>query len=269
MKISLISPTSLIKEYGNKGDFHLTLAHLLGPVDEEPNEYEKTIVESGLPIYLDNGLFENHKSVPLEELIKKAAHLNAEYVFAPDVLFDKTGTEANIGPAYDLLMELKEDFPENQTKLAAVVQGQTADEYLDSYQTMVGDPRVSLIGLSILSIPKCFGPEMGTEDIVETRIEALRLLNQLPAQKVSHLLGAGSSYRDVAFAAEKCPWVISHDSSSAIWNGVDLRPILPDLSVKGGKSPKSVDFNFNEELSNEQHAIIKSNIDTVLKVVHQ
>ena len=69
IKVSLIAPTKLIKEYGNKGDFHLALAHLL---DDESNEYEMELINSGLPIYLDNGLFENGKSVPVEELIWKA-----------------------------------------------------------------------------------------------------------------------------------------------------------------------------------------------------
>jgi len=35
IKVSFIAPTKLISRYGNKGDFHLTLAHLLGEVREE------------------------------------------------------------------------------------------------------------------------------------------------------------------------------------------------------------------------------------------
>ena len=85
IKTSFIAPTSLFR-FANQGDFHLALAHLLGPVDEAPNEYEQAIVDSGLPIFLDNGLFENKKSIPTRELIEKAIHLDAEFVFAPDVL---------------------------------------------------------------------------------------------------------------------------------------------------------------------------------------
>ena len=88
IRVSFIAPTSLIPKYGNQGNFHLALAHLLGPIDEAPNEYEQAIINSGLPIVLDNGLFENGASIPVRELMEKAVHLNAEYVFAPDVLVD-------------------------------------------------------------------------------------------------------------------------------------------------------------------------------------
>lgn len=268
IKVSFIAPTTLISQYGNQGDFHLALAHLLGPVDEAPNEYEQAVVSSGLPIFLDNGLFENKESIPVRELIEKAVHLDAEFVFAPDVLFDRAGTEANIQEAYDILQELKEDFPESKTKLAAVVQANNPDDYLASYLMMAEDPRIELIGLSILSIPESFKEISGTDDITINRIICLKRINKLPVHKSSHLLGLGGSYEDVAFANEHCPWVISHDSSSAVWNGVQGKQIHPtSLKVDGGKTKVHVDFNFAEELTEEQAANIEHNISVVKSII--
>lgn len=262
MKVSLIAPTSLIKEYGNKGSFHLTLAHLL---DEKPNEYEKEIKKSGLPTYLDNGLFENGESVPLEDLMEKATRLKAEYVFAPDVLFNREATEDNILFAFDELKKANERN-KSETKLAAVVQADNRDDYMASYIKMSTDPRISLIGLSILSIPKSYEETLGVFNVSESRLLCLSELNRLPHHKDSHLLGAGSSYVDVAYAARNCPWVKSHDSSSAIWNGVQGHIIQDDGTVAMGKTKVHVDFDFKKPLTTNQKMLICQNIENVLKL---
>jgi len=264
IKVSFIAPTKLIPKYGNQGDFHLALAHLLGPVDEAPNEYERELAKSGLPIILDNGLFENKKSIPVRELMEKAVHLGADCVFAPDVLFNRKRTEANIGEAYEILEEIKRDFPECQTKLAAVVQADNSIDYVESYLTMVGDSRIGLIGLSILSIPQSFKEITGVDDITTNRILCLERLNRLPDHKNSHLLGLGSSALDVAYANECCPFVVSHDSSSAVWNGLERKRIdRRSLGVDGGKSKNSVRFDFDEKLDDEQDQIIQQNINLI------
>ena len=268
IKVSFISPTSLIGQYGNQGDFHLALAHLIGPVDQPPNQYEQTLIDSKLPIYLDNGLFENHQSVPVDELIKKAIRLDAQYVFAPDVLYNREQTEKNIQLAHDTLALLKQQFPQCQTKLAAVVQADNPNDYINSYLKMAQDDRIDLIGLSILSIPKSFSILTEADDIAVNRIRCLKALSDLPIKKDSHLLGLGSSYKDVDFARERCLWVVSHDSSSAIWNGIWHKKIdLLTFDVYGGKIEVPVDFNFDRPLTNEQNKIIQHNIDVVKKIV--
>ncbi len=268
IKLALIAPTKLIEKYGSQGDFNLALAHLIGPINELPNEYEKALLATGLPLVLDNGVFEEKKSVPVRELMEKAVHLNAEYVFAPDVLFDREGTEANIEEAYEILEEIKADFPECQTKLAAVIQANNADDFLASYLAMTDDSRIDLIGLSILSVPESFKEISGTDDITINRIICLKRLNKLPIHKDSHLLGLGGSYEDVAFANENCLWVVSHDSSSAVWNGVQGKRIdKTSLKVDGGKTKVHVDFAFDQDLTEEQIKNIEHNIEVVRSII--
>jgi len=261
IKVSYIAPTSLIPEYGDKSDFHLTLAHLL---DDTENDYERAIKESGLPIYLDNGLFENGESVPLSDLMEKAARLKARYVFAPDVLYSRKETEENVGEAYEELKRVNEKYG-TEVELAAVVQADNKEDYLESYRTMVQDERISLIGLSILSIPKSYQEVIGFSNISMSRLLCLRDLSEFSEHKDCHLLGAGSSYVDVFYANLNCPFVKSHDSSSAIWNGVQGHIFKADGDLDKGKTRVHVDFDFNTPLSGGQKYAIEWN----QRIVHQ
>lgn len=258
---SFIAPTALIPEFGNQGDFHLALSHLLPhPSEGILTAYEQNLKESKKPIILDNGLFENGVPEDMDSLVEKAKHIGAEIVFTPDVLFNRAETEANIGPMIERLAG-------TGIKLGAVVQADNWRDYIESYQWMVNHPAISLIGLSILSIPKCFKRFTDTDDITANRLECLERLNKLiSGQKESHLLGAGSSYKDVEYANFHCPWVVSHDSSSAVWNGLQGKEIDEfSLEVAGGKSHIPVDFDFEEELSVRQRFMIQHNI----KVINQ
>lgn len=261
MLFSLIAPTKLIPKYGNQGDFHLTLSHLL---DETPNEYEKTIKESSLPIYLDNGLFENGKSVPVDELMDHAARLNAVYVFAPDVLFNRDATEKNIDIAQKELQAANKRH-NSQTKLAGVVQADNRKDYLEGYEWMVANESVSLIGISILAVPKSYEKELGAFNVSESRLLALRELKEQKFHKKSHLLGAGNSYIDIAYAARNLPWVDSHDSSSAIWNGVQGHEFNEDFSINGGKTKVHVDFDYDLALDGPTEEMIQNNINIAKK----
>ena len=142
IRVAFISPTELISDYGNKGDIHLALSHLIDP--NKANKYEQQLLASGLPIYLDNGAFENGVAENIDSLIQKAGRLKANYVFIPDTLYDRTATEAMISIAHNKLST-------TATSLAAVVQADNPVDFIDSYKLMVADDRVKLIGLSILS----------------------------------------------------------------------------------------------------------------------
>ncbi len=263
MKVSFIAPTSLIKEYGSQGDINLTLSHLIEKEDQ--NAYELRLRETALPIYLDNGLFENGVAEDIDVVLAKARELGAEYVFAPDIIYDRVATEESL---IKTIARFKEKNIPN-LKLAAIVQADNPEDFIASYKTLVEMDDVSLIGLSILSIPKSFASITGSDDISDNRLTCLVELSKLDKHKDSHLLGAGNHYRDVDFAAKHCPWIVSHDSSSAIWNGVQGKNIDPEtLEVFEGKTKVHVDFNFDEELTDIQKERIQLNINVVKKVCH-
>lgn len=260
MKIAFIAPTNLIKDYC--GDFNLALSHLIESRGAK-NAYTKAIIATGKPIILDNGLFENGKPEAIESLFKKANKIGAKTVFCPDTLFDRKATET----AFTKIASNKKRIFKG--KLAFVVQADNAKDYVASYKWAVENPDIDLIGLSILAIPKSFRRISGTDDIVTNRIMCLKELARLSKHKASHLLGAGSSYRDIDFAAKFCPWVVSHDSSSAVWNGVYRKAIDPvTLEVEGGKNRLAVDFSW-EEVASDQDTIIRNNMRVVRKLAKQ
>lgn len=266
MKISFISPISLQRQYGNLGDFNLVLAHLIPEPHEEANLYEHIMATSDIPIYLDNGLFENGESIDAVELANKAVGLKAEYVFAPDVLYNRKETEESLRDFVGIMKQINKEAGTN-VKVAGVVQADNMSDYCESYEWMVKNPDISLIGLSILSIPKSFSEITSTDDIVVNRIECLKQIDSMETKKDSHLLGAGNSYGDIFYASGLCPWVKSHDSSSAIWNAIQGKRVDADtLKIEGGKADIKVDFDWDESLTVKQIADIEHNIDIVRKL---
>lgn len=263
MQISYITPTKYIKKYGSQSDFILALSHLID--EKEINEYEKAILETKLPILLDNGLFENQVPESLYSLVKKASRIGATHFFAPDKLFDSKGTEKELNKTIKHLKELN-----NGLKIAAVVQADNFEDYIDQLLAFNENPDVDIIGLSILSIPKSFYEEVGKYDITESRVYLLKKMKDMELHdeikwKNCHLLGLGNSYEDVIYANDNCPWVKSNDTSSAFWNGTQGKKLIGAYcEVEGGKTKIPVDFSFNL-LTREQAKLVQQNITKVKK----
>lgn len=85
LQLAFIVPSKFMGEFGSQGEITLGLAHLF-PLDTAPNRHEiaylSGLQDAGLPIILDNGLFENHVPEPVESLIKKAMKIKAVAFFA-------------------------------------------------------------------------------------------------------------------------------------------------------------------------------------------
>ena len=144
MKLSFITPTKYIKDYQGQGDFILALSHLMDR--SKVNEYEKNIVATGLPIILDNGLFENHNPEGMDSLIIKAKRIKATHFVAPDVLYNKEETKKRL----EIAKYITKRF---NIKIMAVPQAETKEEYIEFYKELCKDEDVDMIGLSILAIP--------------------------------------------------------------------------------------------------------------------
>lgn len=261
MKLAFITPTKFIPKFGNQGDFHLALSHLIDP--EVPNEYETNLMASGLPIILDNGTFENGVPEEGETLYKKAFRLKATHVFAPDYLFDREKTQHALHEFIRIREKFIDENPgaDRYPKIAAVCQADTLFDYLEFYSELEDTPEVDLIGISIITVPKI----MGGGPIDETRYQLLTVMAKAEPSKNAHLLGLGDSYKDVLFAAKHCPWIVSNDTSSCFQNGLYDRPIEGrDLRVKGGKVEHKVDFDLPQgALLSGEDSVIQNNIDTV------
>jgi hypothetical protein len=267
MQISFITPTAYIEKFANQGHFHLVLSHLLDR--SELNEYEKLLVSSGKNLVLDNGLFENHKPEGIDSLIQKALRIKAKIFFAPDYLYNAEQTLKGVEMAIYIKNKVA---PNSDLKIGVVVQADNEQDWLSLYDKFVHMHDVALIGLSILSIPRCFGIFKGKEtkkikyihdnkEITPSRIKCLKaLIDRGNNYKSCHLLGLGDSLQDIIFAKELCPFVYSHDSSSAFWNALQGKKILEDGSIEGGKTEIKVDFSF-KNATKEQLELAQKNIN--------
>lgn len=269
MRLAFITPTKFVQQFGNQGDFHLALSHLMSL--DKKTEYEKQITKNGLPIVLDNGLYENHTPEPLDSLILKAQKIGATHFFAPDILYDTKGTKESLNKTISAVRKAKKGLSKeslkNFPKIAAVVQANNAIAYMQQLHEFNQDPNVKMIGLSILAVPKSFEKNIRKYDITKSRLYLLRKMRKMAAKgykfKPCHLLGLGDSFEDVFYAAKYCPFVVSNDTSSAFWNGVQGKRLIgPNCEVKGGKTKIPVDFKL-KTITNVQHNRIQENIDAI------
>ena len=92
------------------------------------------------------------------------------------------------------------------------------------------------------------------------------------------MLGAGSGYEDMLYANQYCRFVVSHDSSSAFWNGVHEKTIgytlheekgeeviqetMSAMRVAGGKTKEAVDFNY-KDATERQLKLVQYNINII------
>lgn len=263
MKLAFITPTNWISTYGKEGDFILALAHL---IEKEPNKYEKAIIESNIPIILDNGLFENHEAVGVLDLFDKAQRIGAHTVFVPDVLYKTKETATEL----DHAISVRENIKAHHIKLGAVPQADNVHDYQTQLLEFNNNKYVSLIGLSILAIPHSYREEFNG-DITKSRIALLQWMikkrDEGVVWKDCHLLGLGDSYEDVIFAKNNCPWVISNDTSCAFQSGLFYKELTDDLVVPGGKIKEKVNFDLIE-INSEQEKIIVKNINKIKEKIY-
>lgn len=259
MKISFITSIDYIKEFGTQGDFILALSHMLpgnGLMSQNSHAYESALLDSKLPIYLDNGCFERHYPESADILIDKAKRIKAELFFAPDSLYDRKRTMIELKYAIEL-----RNYLASEIKVGAIVQADNIKDYMEQLVEFNNMEEVDLIGLSILSIPKSYG-----QSITESRIRLMEDMLTLKEKgiikewKPMHLLGLGDSMQDLIFAKMNCPWIQSNDSSCCFQSGIFGKRLTDKLEVPDGKVKDKVLFGLMH-ITQKQREDIQFNIN--------
>jgi len=254
-------------------DFQLVLSHLIDL--DCVNEYEQKMIDTCQDIYLDNGTFENGEPERCEILLKKAIKLKAKYVFCPDYLYDSKATY----DAFQQCVKMKNKMETSakscndielyntikNLKLAVVIQANDINEYIHEYLRYNKHDEVSLIGLSILSIPHCW-----KLPISESRIECMKALKKLSIpHKDCHMLGLGDNYQDVFFAINNCEWIKSNDTSCCFQSAIFKKVLTYEtFSVPGGKVKPKIDFKLkSKDLSISIKKVFLQNVFSVMSQV--
>lgn len=262
-----IAPTSMLSFIPEEASFHLILAHLL--VDPGYVAFYKQKIERGDTVVLDNSAFEFGRALSAEEIFKLIDDSGIEptYVVAPDYpgqSWDKTWISTV--EFLDKCEALNKPY-----KIMAVPQSVKGDflGWLECYDRMMDEPKIEMIGMSILGIPNAFCSLTGTDDIAFNRIFAAQYIvantKHMPGTKWHHFLGLGAGPRELIIQ-QQIGLIDSNDSSSPIWHGhLGIQYDDSQSGLVAGKSRHSVDFDATPTA--EFLPMISSNIEYMKQIL--
>jgi len=224
MQIAVISPTAGLWRYSALGDIEMALTHIVLS-DEHYRKYFREARAAERFIILDNGLFELKEAMPIKDVIEAARMIGASELICRDVLYDG---KATVEASLEFIRKVQESGL--RARLMAVPQGKTDTEWFECAEALAKLPSVSCLGISKLSVPKCFP----AADIGRSRIACLSdarwgTFEQHPQEL--HLLGGHDDllwelkqydqHADGSSApyAGGCYRLRSNDSSVAVWRG--------------------------------------------------
>jgi len=259
MRHAFISPIAYFDKIPSESKFHICLVHLLKiPAYREFYQEEK---RRGAFIILDNGAFELKTPWPITKIVE----LCQDYEFYPDVLilpdYPFESSFKTVDSTFAALSQIARGIVTWPCQFMAVPQSEAGDwkGWLDCYKVLSDDPRISWIGMSILSIPNAFSVVSGTLDVSFNRTFATSLILQrgIVGKVRHHYLGCDSPREIEMMVAQGVAY--SNDSSTAIWHG--HLGVSFDSTASGlaqGKSKIEVDFEASREDKNLH--IIDSNV---------
>ena len=173
----------------HKGHRYFCLAHFYLQYPEYKQFFLDIRQHPNSFITLDNSAAER-SLVTETDLLSIVAELLPDEVIAPDILFDYVKTKESLDQFID---KMSDRSLLGRTKIFGCPQGHTKEEWLSCYQYMVNHPHVSTIGLSKISVPRCFsGTVTDDVEIKESRHICISELDKLDLiKKPIHFLGMG------------------------------------------------------------------------------
>lgn len=254
MKFYVIPPNNHL-DLMDHGDSYFCLAHHY----VRDNNYKEHFLnlrsqEPRVWITLDNSAAE-HSLVTEQVLLDIVSELKPDEVIAPDVLFDKQQTLANLNL---FAIKMVETGFIKHTNLFGCPQGQNKKEWLDCYKQMNENPLVSTIGLSKIAVPKCWNDATGDTQIALSRNQCVQELKECNLlNKPLHLLGMGEHTEYDYYLKNKISNIRSSDSCYTVLAA------LNKISFKEGNTTRIPTTNeyFETTLTEEQMSLAKNNIE--------
>ncbi len=185
---------------------NMVLAHIVDADDEYAAFYKK----SKKFTIMDNGAFELGKPYDIEKLIELGHKVGADCIVAPDYPGMDWKVTVN---AFEKFADSVEGF-----KLMFVPQSEKDDiaGYLAAWEWAAKNPKVDLIGCSILGAPNADT----SQDRLISRFRILRTMESFLPRKKVHMLGMLDSVHEIALCRQFEHLIFSWDSSAAVWAGL-------------------------------------------------
>jgi hypothetical protein len=254
MKFYVIPPNSHLDLMDN-GDRYFALAHHF-ILDKD---YKETFLRLRKErpdafITLDNSAAEE-SLVTEDVLLSIVEELKPNEVIAPDVLFDKQQTLANLKTFCE---KMKAKGFLKHTNIFACPQGNTTQEWLECYFEMASNPLVSVIGLSKIAVPKCWLNLTGDLAIGISRnmcVQELKNRGWLGMEPI-HLLGMGEHNEFDFYLENNTGSIRSSDSCYTVLAAIN------DISFEDGDTTRVPTTNayFHATMTEEQKDLAKRNV---------
>ncbi len=259
------------------GNRHYVLAHFWIRHESYRNyfsELKRTNPDAW--ITLDNSAAEKELIgvVELTEVIKDMVDYECtpNEVIPPDELGDMHGTLDNFYAFMEYAKSLLDDYG---IKIFACPQGSTREEWLACYDVMRFHPRVSTIGLSKITVPRCFCNDVEGDGMIKEGRHACvnELMFRGAITKPLHFLGMGDIseylyYKDVYPHEWETGLFRSTDSCYSVLaavNGVDFEE---QFEAKGEVERVNTTNDFYEhKLTDEELKLACKNIDFLSKIL--
>ncbi|MGH8905666.1 MAG: hypothetical protein ACRD0K_03945 [Egibacteraceae bacterium] len=212
--LAVIASLPHLGQLSARGSIAMALTHLvLG--HPAYAAYHRARAEAGITVLLDNSAYEleteTGQGMSAVPVLKAAAQISASVVVCQDVVYDAAATVA--ATRWFLIQAV--DIGAGVYRFMGVPQGGDRAEWLACYERLVATGGIDMIGLSKLSVPRCFDAP-----VAEARLACVEELARRRMPKPLHLLGGDRSL----------PWelaehrrrgydeiVLSNDSSFAYW----------------------------------------------------
>jgi len=220
MKVSNIMPVSLLKHYGDKTNYHMTIPSYIEESDEYANYFYNRATYEDF-VMVDTAVVELGYPMPFPRIVDLAKRVNASEVMLPDYSFNSERTYNETVNSYHHYINNYGDIP---FQIHGVPQGETLIDYLNCFYKMSKLGFIDTIGIS------------ATTDVYSelelgrvTLINLLEDLGLIDESKEYHLLGylmrqKGPSDKIKMIADKK--WIRGIDTRTPItfaYNGFDLK----------------------------------------------
>ena len=260
MKISHELPLSLMY-YGYKfNDYDYCLPIFLDRYEQYRLYFQKARLDKRF-IIMDNSLFEGYTHT-IEDLLDKINLVRPNVFIVPDAW---NNAELTIANAKEWIINYKSSIPE-EVDLMAVCQGNTIDELIDTYKTLL-DLGYKYIAFNHSSVAYINFYPKHTPLYAQMygRIELIRKLIQTEAVDKNvyhHLLGA-SDWKEFQ-AYTEFDWINSLDTSAPIINGAE--DIKFDYDTNYNKPQHKLEYYMEMDL-NDKLDCIKYNVELLKKSI--
>lgn len=244
----------------HKGNRYFCLAQIYN-TNEQYRNFFKQVKQQGGWITLDNGAGD-HNLITSDILLQCVLDLMPNEVIPPDILYNSTQT---INELNDFIDKMKSHNLLQKVEIFAVPQGNSIDEWLQCYDTMIDNKFVSTIGMSKLGIPHAFvGQAKNDQLIMESRhlcVDLLLLTNRI--NKPLHFLGSGNPNEFAKYIQLDNKLFRSTDSCNSIWSAMN------NLEWNNNQFERIVtphDY-FDRIIQNDQLNIVYENINYLNKLL--